>query len=294
VAVASPNALNIERKLASLDLLVVADAFMNETSAHAHVVLPVTQFGEEMGTLTNLEGRVIMRERLREPPPGCKSDLEILCLLAARLGHAERFKTSEPAAVFAELGAATAGARADYSGITYDKIRRQKGVFWPCPSPEHVGTPRLFADRFFHADGKARFIVTRDRASAETPDGEYPLYFTTGRYREHYNSGAQTRMVRQLIDAKPEPRVQIHPRLAATLGAQEGGRLMVESRRGGVAFTVSLTPDIRPDTLFAPFHWGGKQAANVLTVPALDPTSRMPEFKVCAVRARALPMEAAA
>jgi assimilatory nitrate reductase catalytic subunit len=294
VAVASPNALNIERKLASLDLLVVADAFMNETSAHAHVVLPVTQFGEEMGTLTNLEGRVIMRERLREPPPGCKSDLEILCLLAERLGRGAYFQTSEPAAVFAELGAATAGARADYSGITYDKIRRQKGVFWPCPSPEHVGTPRLFADRFFHADGKARFIVTRDRASAETPDGEYPLYFTTGRYREHYNSGAQTRMVRQLIDAKPEPRVQIHPRLAATLGAQEGGRLMVESRRGGVAFTVSLTPDIRPDTLFAPFHWGGKQAANVLTVPALDPTSRMPEFKVCAVRARALPMEAAA
>jgi assimilatory nitrate reductase catalytic subunit len=294
VAVASPNALNIERKLASLDLLVVADAFMNETSAHAHVVLPVTQFGEEAGTLTNLEGRVILREPLRAPPPGCKSDLEILCLLAARLGHAARFATSEPADVFAELGAATAGARADYSGITYDKIRRQQGVFWPCPSPEHTGTPRLFAERFFHPDGKARFIVTRDRASAETPDGEYPLYFTTGRYREHYNSGAQTRMVRQLVEAKPEPRVQIHPRLAATLGAEEGGRLMVESRRGGVAFTVSLTTDIRPDTLFAPFHWGGKQAANVLTVPALDPTSRMPEFKVCAVRARALPMEAAA
>jgi assimilatory nitrate reductase catalytic subunit len=294
VAVASPNASNIERKLASLDFLAVADAFMNETSAHAHVVLPVTQFGEEAGTLTNLEGRVILREPLRAPPPGCKSDLEILCLLAARLGHAERFATSEPAAVFAELGAATAGARADYSGITYDKIRRQQGVFWPCPSPEHTGTPRLFAERFFHPDGKARFIVARDRASAETPDGEYPLYFTTGRYREHYNSGAQTRMVRQLVEAKPEPRVQIHPRLAATLGAEEGGRLMVESRRGGVAFTVSLTADIRPDTLFAPFHWGGKQAANVLTVPALDPTSRMPEFKVCAVRARALPMEAAA
>jgi assimilatory nitrate reductase catalytic subunit len=297
VAVASPHALNVERKLASLDLLVVADAFLNETAAHAHVVLPITQFGEETGTLTNLEGRVIMREQLREPPPGVKSDLQILCALAERLGEGARFPTSEPAQIFAELGAATAGARADYSGITYDKIRRQKGVFWPCPAVEgvdHPGTPRLFADRFFHADGKARFVVVRDRASAETPDAEYPLYFTTGRYREHYNSGAQTRQVRQLVDARPEPKVQIHPRLATLLGAEDGGRLVVESRRGSVAFRVALSSDIRPDTLFAPFHWGGKQAANVLTVPALDPTSRMPEFKVCAVRARALPLEAAA
>ena len=294
VAVASPHALNVERKLASLDLLVVVDAFLNETAAYAHVVLPTTQFGEETGTLTNLEGRVILREQLRDPPSGVKTDLEILCALAARLGEGPRFPTSDPALVFAELGAATSGARADYSGITYDKIRAQKGVFWPCPSADHAGTPRLFADRFFHADGKARFVVVRDRASAETPDAEYPLYFTTGRYREHYNSGAQTRKVRALVDARPEPCVQIHPRLASLLGADEGGRLVVESRRGSVAFRVALSSDIRPDTLFAPFHWGGKQAANVLTVPALDPTSRMPEFKVCAVRARPLPLEAAA
>ncbi|HVZ73714.1 MAG TPA: molybdopterin oxidoreductase family protein [Polyangia bacterium] len=293
VAVASPNALNIERRLAALDLLVVADAFLNETSAHAHVVLPVAQFGEETGTLTNLEGRVILRERLRPTPAGARSDLEILCALAARLGAGALFPTSDPEAVFAELGAATAGARADYSGISYDKIRRQKGVFWPCPSDNHAGTPRLFADRFFHADGKARFVVARDRASAEVPDAEYPLYFTTGRTREHYNSGAQTRQVKPLVDAQPEPRVQIHPRLAASLGADEDGRLVVESRRGAVTFALSLTTDIRPDTLFAPFHWGGKQAANILTVPALDPTSRMPEFKVCAVRARAV-AEAAA
>jgi assimilatory nitrate reductase catalytic subunit len=297
VAVASPHALNIERRLASLELLVVADAFLNETAAHAHVVLPVTQFGEESGTLTNLEGRVILREKLREPPPGVKSDLEILCALAERLGEGSRFPTSEPAQIFAELGLATAGARADYSGMTHEKIRAEKGVFWPCPAIEggnHPGTPRLFADRFFHADGKARFIVARDRVSAETPDAAFPLYFTTGRYREHYNSGAQTRQVRALVDARPEPKVQIHPRLATLLGAEDGGRLVVESRRGSVTFTVALSADIRPDTLFAPFHWGGKQAANVLTVPALDPTSRMPEFKVCAVRARAVPMEVAA
>ena len=119
------------------------------------------------------------------------------------------------------------------------------------------------------------------------PDAEYPYYFTTGRYKEHYNSGAQTRQVAALVDARPEPRVEVHPRLAARLGAVEGGALRVESRRGEVTFTVTVSPDIRPDTLFAPFHWGGKQAANALTMPALDPISRMPEFKVCAVRARA-------
>jgi assimilatory nitrate reductase catalytic subunit len=294
VAVASPNALHVGRRLASLDLLVVADAFPNETSAHAHVLLPITQFGEETGTLTNLEGRVLLREQLRPAPTGTRSDLDILRALAERLGLGAHFPTSDPEAIFAELGAATAGARADYSGITYDKIRRQKGVFWPCPSAEHPGTPRLFSDRFAHADGKARFALVRDRPSAETPDGEYPLYFTTGRYREHYNSGAQTRHVKALLDAQPQPRLQVHPRLATSLGAEAGGRMLVESRRGSVAFEIELSSEIRPDTLFAPFHWGGKQAANILTSPALDPTSRMPEFKVCAVRARALSAEAAA
>ena len=299
VAVASPNALHIERKLASLELLVVSDAFENETSAHAHAVLPIAQWGEETGTMTNLEGRVILRERVREAPAGARTDLEILRALAERLGVGALFPSSAPEDVFSELGAATAGARADYSGISYDKIRREQGVFWPCPASndaahDHPGTPRLFADRFFHADGKARFHVVRDRPSAETPDVDFPLYFTTGRYREHYNSGAQTRLVAALVEARPEPRVQIHPRLAATLGAEDGGKLMVESRRGSVAFTVTLSPEIRPDTLFAPFHWGGKQAANILTMPALDPVSRMPEFKVCAVRARAVTAEAAA
>jgi assimilatory nitrate reductase catalytic subunit len=119
------------------------------------------------------------------------------------------------------------------------------------------------------------------------PDEAYPLYFTTGRYKEHYNSGAQTRRVGTLLDAKPEPRVQVHPRLAALLGVADGEDLVVESRRGTVSFSVGISADIRPDTLFAPFHWGGQKAANLLTNPSLDPISRMPEFKVCAVRARA-------
>jgi assimilatory nitrate reductase catalytic subunit len=286
VAVASPNASNIVQKLAALDLLVVCDAFENETSENAHVLLPTAQFAEEEGTLTNLEGRVILRQRVQDAPEGVRSDLEVLAGLAQRMGVERGFSFDSPRAVFDELRRATAGAKADYSGITYERLREQQGVFWPCPSEQHPGTPRLFAERFATPTGRARFLAVPYRPAAELPDRDYPLYFTTGRYKEHYNSGAQTRNVSTLLDAKPEPRVQVHPLLAERLEVSDGEQLLVESRRGSVFFSVLVSPDIRPDTLFAPFHWGGRKAANLLTNAALDPTSRMPEFKVCAVRAR--------
>ncbi|MFT3923325.1 MAG: molybdopterin oxidoreductase family protein [Myxococcales bacterium] len=287
VAVASPHASNIVKKLRALDLLVVCDAFENETCEDAHVVLPVAQWAEEEGTMTNLEGRVILRQRVQAPPRGVKTDIEVMGELATRLGHTRGFRFGSTLEVFDEFRRATAGAKADYSGITYAKLRENQGVFWPCPSEDHPGTPRIFGERFAHPSGRARFHAVPYRLAAEVPDAEYPLYFTTGRYKEHYNSGAQTRRVAALADAKPEPRVQVHPLLAERLGVAEGDHLLVESRRGAVSFRVAVSGDIRTDTLFAPFHWGGKQAANVLTIPALDPVSRMPEFKICAVRARA-------
>jgi len=286
VVVASPNTSNVRQRLAELDFLVVCDAFLNDTTEHADVVLPIKQWAEEEGTMTNLEGRVLLRRPAVHAPSGVRSDLDILSELAARMGHAERFRYGSTEAVFDELRRATAGARADYSGISYAKLDREDGVYWPCPDVHHPGTPRLFADRFFFPDGRARFHVVTHRAAGELPCTDYPLFFTTGRYKEHYNSGAQTRRVDQLVDAKAEPRLQLHPRLAERLGVREGGQVLVESRRGRVVFRATLSVDIRPDTLFAPFHWGGRAAANLLTNPALDPTSRMPEFKVCAVRAR--------
>ncbi len=289
LAVASPHARHVGERLAALDLLVVCDAFLNETAAAAQVVLPIAQWAEEDGTMTNLEGRVLLRRRVRPPPPGARTDLEIIAALAERLGEGARFRFASTEAVFAELARASAGGRADYSGLSYDKLGAHDGVFWPCPAPDHPGTPRLFGERFAFPDGKARFHPVRHRDAAELPDAAYPLYFTTGRYKEHYNSGAQTRRVAALTEVRPAPRLQLHPRLAARLGVADGGRLRVESRRGEVTFAVAVSPDIRPDTLFAPFHWGGKSAANLLTVPALDPISRMPEFKVCAVRAAAAP-----
>jgi assimilatory nitrate reductase catalytic subunit len=248
--------------------------------------LPIAQFGEEEGTLTNLEGRVILRQQVRKAPEGVKTDLEIIAALAERLGVGQGFRFANAEAVFEELRRATAGGKADYSGISYARIRRENGVFWPCPAPDHPGTPRLFSERFAFPNGRARLHAVPHTPAAELPDADYPLFFTTGRYKEHYNSGAQTRRVPQLEDAKPIPRVQLHPRLAQELGVLDGQSLVLESRRGSVTMSAVISRDIRPDTLFAPFHWGGKLAANLLTMPALDPHSRMPEFKICAVRAR--------
>lgn len=285
LVVASPDSNRIREKLKKLDLLVVCDSFLNDTSELAHVVLPTKQWAEEDGTITNLEGRVLLRRRASSGPPGVKSDLEIIRELGARLGHADKFDHADAEAVFQELRRATSGGRADYAGIDYARLERETGVFWPCPDATHPGTPRLFEHRFAFPDGKARFHVVHHRPAGEEPDRDYPLFFTTGRYREHYNSGAQTRRVPKLIDAQPEPRLQMHPRLARRLDVEAGDSIEVESRRGRVTFTVDVNTEIRPDTLFAPFHWGGRAAANLLTNGALDPTSRMPEFKICAVRA---------
>jgi assimilatory nitrate reductase catalytic subunit len=283
-AVASPDLNRIDQRLASLDHLTVCDSFPNETTAHAHVVLPVYQWAEEEGTMTNLEGRVIRRRRVARPPSGVRGDVDVLRELAERLGCGEKFAFRSPAEVFDEFRRATAGAPADYSGVTYDRIDREDGVFWPCRGEDDPGTPRLFADRFHHPDGKARFVAVEHRPAGEEPDARYPFYFTTGRYREHYNSGSQTRLVGALNRARPRPVLQIHPSPARRHRVGPGSFVTLESRRGRAGFTAEVTAEIRPDTLFAPFHWGGRDAANRLISPNLDPTSRMPEFKLAAVR----------
>jgi len=284
IAVASPDANRIEKRLAALDHLAVCDSFHTETTAFAHVVLPVYQWAEEDGTLTNLEGRVIRRRRVARPPTGVRGDIDVMRELATRLGCGEKFEFYTPRDVFKEFRRATAGGIADYSGITYERIDREDGVFWPCPSEEHPGSPRLFEERFHHADGRAKCFPVEHRAGGEAPDAQYPFYFTTGRYREHYNSGAQTRLVASLMKAKPSPILQIHPAAAKRHRVEGGSLVTLESRRGRAEFRADVTPEIRADTLFAPFHWGGREAANRLVSAALDPISRMPEFKLSAVR----------
>ncbi|MFI1322087.1 molybdopterin oxidoreductase family protein [Streptomyces rochei] len=298
--VSAPRAAHVEERLRSLDFLAVCDVVLSETAALADVVLPVTQWAEETGTTTNLEGRVLLRRRAITPPEGVRSDLEVLHELAGRLGVEKGFPT-RPEEVFDELRRASAGGPADYSGIDYRRLAEENGVFWPCPAPAgaddgrtgraagpHPGTPRLFLDRFATDDGRARFAPVAHRPSAEEPDDEYPVLLTTGRVVAQYQSGAQTRRVDELNAAAPGPFVELHPRLAARLGAAEGDPVAVVSRRGRAVAPARITPGIRPDTVFMPFHWPGEGRANTLTNPALDPTSRMPEFKVCAVRVEAV------
>jgi len=276
IVVSAPHAVHVAERLAALDLLVVADVVMSETAALADVVLPVTQWAEETGTMTNLEGRVLLRQQAVRPPSGVRSDLAVLAGLAERLGSPVALST-EPAEVFAELGRASAGGPADYAGITYERIRDEHGVFWPCPDEEHPGTPRLFADRFAHPDGRARFHVVEHRGSAEQPCEEYPVHLTTGRVLAQYQSGAQTRRVRELPDTGPY--VEMHPLLARRIGVSDGATVRVWTRRGSMAAPARVVGTIRPDTVFVPFHWVG---ANRLTNDVLDPSSRMPELKVCA------------
>jgi len=305
--VSAPRAAHIEERIKSLDFLAVCDVVLSETAALADVVLPVTQWAEETGTTTNLEGRVLLRRRAITAPDGVRSDLEVMHELADRLGVEKGFPT-DAEEVFEELRRASAGGPADYSGITYRRLAEENGVFWPCPADvedgedasldapgedtaaqgvsagAHPGTPRLFLDRFATPDGRARFVPVSHRASAEEPDDEYPVLLTTGRVVAQYQSGAQTRRVDELNAAAPGPFVELHPRLAARLGAAEGDPVAVVSRRGRAVAPARITTSIRPDTVFMPFHWPGEGRANTLTNPALDPTSRMPEFKACAVR----------
>lgn len=286
--VSAPNAGHVEERLRSLDFLAVADVVLSETAALADVVLPVTQWAEETGTTTNLEGRVLLRRRAVTAPGGVRSDLDVLHALAGLLGHGKGFP-ADPEEVFDELRRASAGGPADYAGITYERIAAEDGVFWPCPDTEHAGTPRLFLDRFATDDGRARFVPVTHRPSAEETDAEYPVVLTTGRVVAQYQSGAQTRRVAELNAAAPGPFVELHPRLAERIGVAEGGAVAVTSRRGRAVAPARITVAIREDTVFMPFHWAGEGRANTLTNPALDPVSKMPEFKVCAVRVEALP-----
>ena len=233
--------------------------------------------------MTNLEGRVLLRRRARDAPPEVRTDTEIIAALAGRLGCKKQFP-SEASEIFEELRRASAGGVADYAGITYDRIADEDGVFWPCPSEDHPGTPRLFLDRFGTEDGRACFHLVEFRGPAEELNAEYPLYLTTGRVMGHYQSGTQTRRVPELAAAIPASFVQIHPSMAKSYGIAEGEMVRLVTRRGTAEVVARLTPKIRMDTLFVPFHFNGRGRANLLTNPALDPTSRMPEFKVCAVR----------
>ena len=303
--VSLPDNNFVRQALSKLDFFVAIDFFMSATSRYAHVVLPGSLQEEDEGTVTQLEGRIIRINKVVDAPGDARPDWMIIQDIAKALGRERGFTFGSPGEIFEELRVASKGGIIDYSGVTYERVEQNHGVFWPCPSetPEGVpapgpqGTPRLFeagswnpiakgAGPFYFPDGKARFNPTPYRGPAEEVDADYPVILTTGRVVSQFLSGNQTRRIGPLVDHYPEPRIEIHPRLADKLGIADGDWTTAESRRGTCTLRAAVVTTIRPDTIFIPYHWAGRKSANQLTISAQDPISKIPEYKVCAVRVR--------
>ncbi len=279
--VSLPNLSRIEAAYDALEFHAQADFFLSETAERADVVLPSTVWAEDEGTTTNAEGRVVKHNRAADPPGEARPDWWIMRQIAERLGAGRWFAFDSPGEIFDDLRRASQGGIADYSGITYEKIERTGGVFWPCPDPDHPGTPRLFEDlRSAFPDGRFRFHPVEWREPAEPADDDFPLRLTTGRTVAHFLSGNQTRRIGALVEQTPRPWVEVHP----SLGFASGDPVRVVTRRGSATYPALVTDTIRPDTIFIPYHWAGRVAANRMTIDALDPVSKIPEFKVCACR----------
>ncbi|MEX8059007.1 molybdopterin oxidoreductase family protein [Microbacterium sp. 16-032] len=284
VVVSAPDVDAVRARLNSLDTLVVCDFFLSETAELADIVLPVLQWAEEEGTMTSLEGRVIRRRRALPGPQGARSELWIMAEIARRLGAASTWSI-DPAEVFDELARASEGGVADYSGLSHALLDTGVEAYWPYRSS---GTPRPFAERFAHADGRARLVPVEATPPSPTDRGA-DLTLTTGRYLQQYQSGTQTRRVTELHNARPEARLEIHPATASRLGIRDGILVAVSNDRGTVRARASVTTDIRLDTVFLPFHYPDDECANRLTEAIVDPTSAMPEFKRTRVRVEAIP-----
>jgi assimilatory nitrate reductase catalytic subunit len=300
--VSLPDNNFITRCLDKLEFFVAIDFFLNDTARHADIVLPGSLQEEDEGVVAQVEARVIKINKAVEPPGDARQDWRIIQDIARALGRPHGMTFASPRDIFEELRVASKGGVADYSGITWEKIEANYGVFWPCPSTDkdgrpvdHPGTPRLFlpnswnpvakgAGPYYFPDGKARFNVTAYTPPAEEVDAEYPLILTTGRVVSQFLSGTQTRRIGPLVEQYPEPLIELHPRLAEKLGLKTGDWATAESRRGSATLRCSVVTTIRPDTIFIPYHWAGRKSANQLTVSAQDPFSKIPEYKVCACR----------
>jgi assimilatory nitrate reductase catalytic subunit len=299
-----PDNQFITRALDKLEFFVAIDFFLNDTARHADLVLPGSLQEEDEGVVTQVEGRVIKINRAVECPGEARADWIIIQDLARALGRDKGFQFANPRDIFEELRVASKGGIADYSGITYEKIERQMGVFWPCysedprtgaPTPDHPGTPRLFEPGsynpvakgngpFYFSDGKARFNVAEYRPAVDDASPEYPLFLTTGRVVSQFLSGTQTRRIGPLVQQYPEPRLELHPRLAQKLAIADGDWVTCATRRGAITIRALVVTTIRPDTVFIPYHWPGEKSANRLTVAAQDPISKIPQYKVCGCR----------
>ena len=298
--VSLPDSDFVRAQLERLEFYVAIDFFLNDTARYAHVVLPGSQQEEDEGTVTTTEGRIVKINRAVASPGDARQDWRIIQDIARALGRPHGLEFTGPREIFDELRRASAGGIADYAGVTWERVEREHGVFWPCPAEDHPGTPRLFepgswnpiargSGPFYFPDGRARFHEATYDPPVEDTDAEYPFTLTTGRVVSQFLSGTQTRRIGPLLDHYPAPRVELHATLANRLGIANGDRVTVQTRRGALTAPALVVETIRPDTLFVPYHWPGAQSVNRLTISAQDPISKIPEYKACAARLQRAP-----
>jgi predicted molibdopterin-dependent oxidoreductase YjgC len=269
-----PNLSHVREALENLDFLVLQDIFLNETAEFADIVLPAVSFAEKSGTFTSTERRVQMVRPALVAPGNARPDWQIITALANRMGAGWHYDSPEE--IFAELRSVTP----QYAGMTYPRLDHG-GLQWPCPTEDHPGTPVLHTERFTR--GKGLFCAVEYKPPAEEPDDEFPLILSTGRSLFHWHGGTMSRRSPGLDAIAPVAEVEIHPIDAANLGIADDSPVRVTSRRGSVVALAHLTRRSPIGTIFMTFHYA-EAATNLLTLDAVDPTAKIPEYKVCAVR----------
>ena len=272
--VSDPDVNHAEKSLKHLDFLVVQDIFLTETARLADVVLPSTCYAEKDGTFVNTERRVQRVRKAVEPPGQAWEDWKIICEIAARMGYAMAYESSRQ--IMEEIAQVTPS----FAGLSYERIEHE-GIHWPCPTPEHPGTPILHREQFTR--GRGLFHAIDYIEPAEKIDDEYPLYLTTGRLLYQYHTGTMSMKTEGLNEIAPEAFVEISPQDARKLKVEEGSRVNIDSRRGTIQARIKISRKAVTGTIFIPFHYA-VAAANRLTNAALDPISGIPEYKVCAVK----------
>ena len=283
-ALTEPNVEHARVGLANLDFLAVQDIFLHETAEMAHVVLPAAAFAEKEGTFTNSERRVQRVRKAIDPPGEARPDWEITCDLAQRVAvrldrDPSGFHYADAAAIFAEM----ARVWPNLAGLSHARLDREGGIQWPCPTPDHPGTPRLYTESFPRGLGK--FVpVEQAEPAAELPDTRFPLILNTGRTLYHWHGATITRRVRGLMARAPYVQVAVNPADAQRFELSDGEEVVVSSRRGEMTARVLVTEAVRQGEVFVPFTRLAERAANWLTNNVYDRASRIPEYKVCAVR----------
>ena len=269
-----PDQGHVEETLRTLDLVVVQDIFLTETAEFADVILPAAGFAEKEGNFTNTERRVQRVRKAIEPPGEAREDWHILCDLACRMGYEMTYSSA------ADIQDEIASLTPIYGGITYDRLE-EGSLQWPCPDRDHPGTPILHAEKF--TKGLGTFHPVEFAPARELPDDEYPFVLSTGRMLQHFHTGTMTRRSQVLDDLVPLGAIEINPEDAARLGVADGEAVTVTSRRGEIQIAAQVTERVAVGETFLAFHFR-EAPANRLTIAALDPIAKIPEFKVCAVR----------